>query len=65
MDIEADAAIRQVTVVWSDRRTAVMAITKDGRIERAVCRTRDGARDAVLSRKAVGPLNGLVRRLRA
>ncbi|KAI4675522.1 uncharacterized protein J4E88_007555 [Alternaria novae-zelandiae] len=65
LDIEADAAIRQVTVVWSDRRTAVMAITKDGRVERAVCRTRDGARDAVLSRKAVGPLNGLVRRLRA
>ncbi|KAI4692643.1 hypothetical protein J4E81_007059 [Alternaria sp. BMP 2799] len=65
LDIEADAAIRQVTVVWSDRRTAVMTITKDGRVERAVCRTRDGARDAVLSRKAVGPLNGLVRRLRA
>ncbi|KAI4652794.1 uncharacterized protein J4E78_007621 [Alternaria triticimaculans] len=65
LDIEADAAVRQVTVVWSDRRTAVMAITKDGRVERAVCRTRDGARNAVLSRKAVGPLNGLVRRLRA
>jgi len=65
LDIEADAAIRQVTVVWSDRRTAVMAVTKDGRVERAVCRTRDGARDVVLSRKAVGPLNGLVRRLRA
>ncbi|KAI4713391.1 hypothetical protein J4E89_002371 [Alternaria sp. Ai002NY15] len=65
LDIEADAAIRQVTVVWSDRRTAVMAVTKDGRVERAVCRTRDGTRDVVLSRKAVGPLNGLVRRLRA
>ncbi|KAH6877771.1 Cenp-O kinetochore centromere component-domain-containing protein [Alternaria rosae] len=65
LDIEVDAAIRQVTVVWSDRRTAVMTITKDGRVERAVCRTRDGVRDAVLSRKAVGPLTGLVRRLRA
>ncbi|KAI4620570.1 uncharacterized protein J4E87_007258 [Alternaria ethzedia] len=65
LDIEADAAIRQVTIVWSDRRTAVMTVTKDGRVERAMCRTRDGARDAVLSKKAVGPLNGLVRRLRA
>jgi central kinetochore subunit Mal2/MCM21 len=65
LDIEADAAVRQITVVWSNRRTAVMSITKDGRVERAVCRTKDGARDDVFSRKAMGPMSGLVRRLRA
>ncbi|CAG5177838.1 uncharacterized protein ALTATR162_LOCUS8403 [Alternaria atra] len=65
LDIEADAAVRQITVVWSNRRTAVMSITKDGRVERAVCRTKDGARDDVFSRKAMGPISGLVRRLRA
>ncbi|KAL1796991.1 hypothetical protein ACET3X_005531 [Alternaria dauci] len=65
LDIEADAAVRQITVVWANRRTAVMSITKDGRVERAVCRTRDGARDDVFSRKAIGPISGLVRRLRA
>jgi central kinetochore subunit Mal2/MCM21 len=65
LEIEADAAVRQITIAWSDRRTAVMAITKDGRVERAVCRTRDGARDVVLSRKAIGPMGGLLRRLRA
>jgi central kinetochore subunit Mal2/MCM21 len=65
VDIEADAAIRQITFFWSDRRTAVMSVTKDGRVERAVCRARDGARDDVLSRKAMGPISGLVRRLRA
>ncbi|KAG9187838.1 hypothetical protein G6011_05709 [Alternaria panax] len=65
LDIEADAAVRQITVVWSDRRTAVMSITKDGRVERAVCRTRDGTRDDIFSRKAMGPMSGLVRRLRA
>lgn len=65
LDIEADAAVRQITVVWSDRRTAVMSVTKDGRIERAVCRTRDGVRDDVFSRKAIGPISGLVRRLQA
>jgi central kinetochore subunit Mal2/MCM21 len=65
LDIEADAAVRQITVVWSNKRTAVMSITKDGRVERAVCRTRDGARDVVLSKRAIGPISGLVRRLRA
>jgi central kinetochore subunit Mal2/MCM21 len=64
-DIEADAAVRQITVTWSDRKTAVMSITKDGRVEQAVCRTREGGRDTVLSKKAIGPMSGLVRRLMA
>lgn len=63
VDIEADAAVRQITVRWSDRRTAFMSITKDGRVEKAVCRLKNGTRDVALSRKAVGPMTALVRRL--
>ncbi|KAH7078600.1 Cenp-O kinetochore centromere component-domain-containing protein [Paraphoma chrysanthemicola] len=64
-DIESDGAARQITITWSDRRTAVLGVTKDGRVEKAVCRARDGSRDQTLSRKAIGPLRGLVRRLNA
>lgn len=63
LDIEADAAVRHINITWSDTRTAAMSITKDGRIEKAVCRTRDGVRDAVLAKKAIGPISGLLRRL--
>jgi central kinetochore subunit Mal2/MCM21 len=63
LDIEADAAVRQVTVIWSDGRTAVLVVTKDGRIEKAICRARGGSRDVVLGTKAIGPLSGLLRRL--
>lgn len=65
LDVESDAAVRQVTVIWSDRRVAFMNITKDGRVEKAVCRARDGSRDAATGRKAVGPMVGLIRRLKA
>jgi central kinetochore subunit Mal2/MCM21 len=63
LDIEADAAVRQVTMSWSDGRTAVLVVTKDGRVERAIGKARGGSRDVVLSTKAVGPLSGLLRRL--
>jgi central kinetochore subunit Mal2/MCM21 len=63
VDVEADAAVRQITINWSDKRTTIMSITKDGRVEKAVCRTRGGARDVILSRKAIGPMSGLLRRL--
>ena len=63
LDIEADAAVRQITITWSDRRTAAMSITKDGRIEKAVCRKRDGTRDVVLGKKAIGPIGSLMQRL--
>lgn len=63
LDIEADAAVRQMTITWSDGRTAVLVVTKDGRVEKAICRARGGSRDVVLSTKAVGPLSGLLRRL--
>ncbi|KAF1913530.1 Cenp-O kinetochore centromere component-domain-containing protein [Ampelomyces quisqualis] len=65
LEVESDAAVRQVTVTWSDRRVAVMSISKNGRVEKAVCRARDGSRDAAMSRKAVGPMVGLIGRLNA
>jgi central kinetochore subunit Mal2/MCM21 len=65
LDIECDAAVRQIAITWSDRRLAVLTVTKDGRIEKAVCRARDGNRDAAMARKAIGPINGLIRRLKA
>jgi central kinetochore subunit Mal2/MCM21 len=65
LDIESDAAVRQITIAWSDRRLAVLTVSKDGRIEKAVCRARDGSRDAAMARKAIGPIIGLVRRLKA
>jgi central kinetochore subunit Mal2/MCM21 len=65
LDIECDAAVRQIAITWSDRRLAVLTVTKDGRVEKAVCRARDGGRDAAMARKAIGPINGLVRRLNA
>ena len=63
LDIEADAAVRSVTITWSDGRTAGLVVTKDGRVDKAICRARGGARDSTLSAKAIGPLSGLLRRL--
>lgn len=63
IDLESDAGVRQITITWSDGRTGVMGISKDGRVDKAVCRRRGGGRDAVLGRKAIGPIGGLVRRL--
>jgi central kinetochore subunit Mal2/MCM21 len=64
LDIENDAAVREITITWSDRRVAVMTVTKDGRIEKASCRARDGGRDISMSTKAIGPIGGLIRRLK-
>lgn len=63
VDVEADAAVREIAIVWSDGRTAVMTISKDGRIEKAACRAKGGVRDVGLSRRAMGPMSGLLRRL--
>ncbi|KAL6712402.1 hypothetical protein ACN47E_000279 [Coniothyrium glycines] len=63
LDIEADTAVRQITIHWSDGKNAIMSVTKDGRVEKAVCRTKAGTRDVALSRKAIGPLSSLIRRL--
>jgi central kinetochore subunit Mal2/MCM21 len=65
IDIESDAGVRQITITWSNRKVAVMSISKDGRVEKVVCRAKDGSRDDALGRKAIGTVVGLVRRLRA
>lgn len=65
VDVEADHAVRQVTITWSDRRTAVLSVSKDGRVDKAICRIKDGTRDVVMSKKALGSIAGLVRRLKA
>ncbi|KAL5113484.1 hypothetical protein ACEQ8H_008648 [Pleosporales sp. CAS-2024a] len=65
LDIDSDSAVREVTITWSDGRIAVMSVAKDGRIEKAVCRARNGTRDAMMSKKAIGPMRGLIRRLNA
>ena len=63
LDIETDTAVRQMMITLSDRRTVVMSITKDGRVDKAVCRTKEGKRDAMIGKAVIGPLRGLVRRL--
>lgn len=63
VEIESDTAVRQIIMTWSDRRTAILNVTKDGRVEKAVCRTKKGRRDTEFSRKAIGPLAGFLRRL--
>jgi central kinetochore subunit Mal2/MCM21 len=42
-----------------------MNVSKDGRVEKAVCRARDGNQDVSVSRKAIGPMVGLIWRLNA
>jgi central kinetochore subunit Mal2/MCM21 len=65
IDIESDTAVRQITITWSNRRTAVLSVSKDGRVDNAVVRMKDGTRDLDMGRKALGPVGGLVRRLKA
>jgi central kinetochore subunit Mal2/MCM21 len=65
VDIESDTAVRQITITWSNRRTAVLSVNKDGRVEKAVVRMKDGTRDVGMAGKALGPMDGLVRRLKA
>ncbi len=63
VDLEADAAVREITITWSDKRTAVMIVSKDGQIDKATCRNKDGERDQVIARQAMGPIDGLLERL--
>lgn len=62
-DIDTDAAVRDITLTWSNGRIGMIKVNKDGNIDRAVLRTADGSRDAALSRKAIGRIEGLVQRL--
>ncbi|KAF1964654.1 hypothetical protein BU23DRAFT_561720 [Bimuria novae-zelandiae CBS 107.79] len=61
--IEADAAVREVTVTWSSGRVGVFKVTKDGEVDKAVVRERDGSRSDSVGRRAIGRIAGLVNRL--
>lgn len=62
--IEADAAVRELTVKWSSGLIARMKLSKDGTVEKGVARTLDGKREAEIERRLVGRMEGLVQRLR-
>jgi central kinetochore subunit Mal2/MCM21 len=65
-DIEEDGIEDgPLRIIDIENNAAVMIVTKDGRIENAVCRARDGSRDLAMGRKAIGPIAGLIRRLKA
>lgn len=61
--IEADAAVREVTAEWSNGRAGIFKVSKDGKIDKAVVREKDGSRNTSLSRRAIGRVEELVRRL--
>ncbi|KAF2642921.1 hypothetical protein P280DRAFT_467049 [Massarina eburnea CBS 473.64] len=65
MELEADAAGREITLTWTNGRVGIMKVTKDGEVEKAVVKDEDGTRDAALGRKAIGRIEGLVQRLAA
>jgi central kinetochore subunit Mal2/MCM21 len=62
-DIEADAAGREITMTWTNGIVGVMKVTKDGEVEKAIVRSKDGVRESALGRKALGRIEGLVQRL--
>lgn len=65
LTIDGDAAVREITITWSDGRVGVFKVTKDGEVDKAVVRTKEGTRDASLSSKALGRVERLVQRLEA
>lgn len=65
IEIEADYAVRQIDVRWSNGRTAALDVAKDGEITKAVVKSKDGARLADVARRAVGRIEGVVQRLSA
>ena len=60
---EADAAVREITVTWSNGRVGMFKVTKDGEVDKAIVREKDGTRNVSLSRKAIGRIEELVKRL--
>lgn len=62
-EMEADTAVRELTILWSTGSRGVVRVGKDGEIEKAVFRSREGLRDTGLGRKALGRIEGLVQRL--
>ena len=62
-DIESDLAGRQLSIIWSNGRTAAIELAKDGEITSCVVRAADGSRESGLERKAIGRIEGLLDRL--
>ncbi|KAJ4358673.1 uncharacterized protein N0V89_003257 [Didymosphaeria variabile] len=63
--LDADAAVREITITWSNGRVGIFKVTKDGEVDKAVVRTKEGAREASLVSKALGRIEGLLERLEA
>ncbi|KAK7189615.1 hypothetical protein DPSP01_013443 [Paraphaeosphaeria sporulosa] len=63
--IDGDAAVREITITWSNGTVGIFKVTKDGEVDKAAVRTKEGTRDASLSSQALGRVEGLVRRLEA
>ncbi|KAF9735597.1 hypothetical protein PMIN04_009390 [Paraphaeosphaeria minitans] len=63
--IDGDAAVREITLIWSNGRVGLFKVTKDGEVDKAAVRTKEGTRDASLSSKALGRIDGLIQRLEA
>ncbi|KAF2477219.1 uncharacterized protein BDR25DRAFT_300232 [Lindgomyces ingoldianus] len=61
--IEADHAVREIRITWSNGQTGVMKVAKDGEVEKSVIRSRNGSRVLQIELKAVGRIEGLVQRL--
>ncbi|KAL1613190.1 hypothetical protein SLS60_001422 [Paraconiothyrium brasiliense] len=61
--IDADGAVREITITWSNGRVGVFKVTKDGEVDKAVVRTKEGTREILLGDKALGRIEGLVERL--
>lgn len=59
-DVEADAAVREITITWSDGRNGVVKVAKDGEIEKAAIRSKEGTRELALGRKVIGRIEGLI-----
>ncbi|KAF2727361.1 hypothetical protein EJ04DRAFT_517298 [Polyplosphaeria fusca] len=62
-DIGANTGVSEINFAWSNGQTGTMNVTKDGRIEKAVVRSKQGAHLVELSRRATGRIEGLVERL--
>jgi central kinetochore subunit Mal2/MCM21 len=62
-DIEADMAVRQITIAWSSGQTAVLEVAKNGEVARAVIRSQGGLRLPDLERRVAGRMEGLIERL--
>jgi central kinetochore subunit Mal2/MCM21 len=61
--IDGDAAVREITVTWSNGSVGIFKVTKDGEVDKAAVRTKEGMRETSLSSKALGRIEGLLQRL--